>query len=133
GAEGGGVVHGEVKPRNVILADRAPGARLMDFGASKFLRDEETTRMTGENQVLGTPLYMAPEQIVSPREVAPPADLYALGAVLFEMLVGHAPFASAPGAALLLAKVAQPAPRLGDLGDVPARLSALVDSALTKH
>jgi tRNA A-37 threonylcarbamoyl transferase component Bud32 len=127
-----GVVHRDVKPSNVMLTDTPPGLRLMDFGASKFVREDDASRLTADDQVLGTPLYMAPEQVVSPREVAAPADVYALGAVLFEMLVGHAPFASAAGPSVLLAQVAQPAPRLGDLLDVPARLSSLVDATLSK-
>jgi tRNA A-37 threonylcarbamoyl transferase component Bud32 len=127
-----GVVHRDVKPSNVMLTDTPPGVRLMDFGASKFVHEDDAMRMTADDQVLGTPLYMAPEQIMSPRDVAAPADVYALGAVLFEMLAGHAPFASAAGSSVLLAQVAQPAPVLRDVVDVPPSLSSLVDAALSK-
>jgi len=85
------VIHRDVKPGNVFLVRRRDGSdlvKLLDFGIARFERD---LRMTTRGTLLGTPEYIAPEQAHN-GEVSPRTDLYALGCVLYEMLVGQPPF-----------------------------------------
>ncbi len=97
-----GVVHRDIKPLNVLLtADGEP--RLADFGLAKVGRLDQGLSVTG--QVLGTPAYMAPEQAAGRvREVGTAADVYALGAVLYDALTGRPPF-QGDSAAVTLQKV----------------------------
>ncbi len=103
---GRGVVHRDLKPGNILLAESerggAPVPKLLDFGLSKKLNADdppgappearEATALTRDGAVLGTPLYMAPEQFRAAGEVDARADLYAVGVVLYEMLSGELPF-----------------------------------------
>ncbi|MBM3847027.1 MAG: serine/threonine protein kinase, partial [Verrucomicrobia bacterium] len=86
-----GVVHRDIKPENVLV-DRKGRVKIADFGLAKILGAEpEAARLTAEGQVMGTPHYMAPEQVERPLTVDHRADIYALGVVLYEMLTGDLP------------------------------------------
>jgi serine/threonine protein kinase len=83
-----GVVHRDIKPSNVMLIDAEPGVKLLDFG----LADLKSILQTGTEVLVGTPIYMAPEQIQG-QAVDGRADLYSLGVMLYEMITGgHHPF-----------------------------------------
>lgn len=91
-----GVVHRDIKPENVLL-DRRGRVKIADFGLAKILDpDPEAHRLTVEGQVMGTPHYMAPEQIDRPLEVDHRADIYSLGVVFYEMLTGELPLGKFP-------------------------------------
>ena len=82
-----GVIHRDLKPQNVMI-DRAGKAHIMDFGIARSTRD---AGITGPGMIIGTPDYMSPEQLDG-KEADPRSDIYAFGAVLFEMVTGEAPF-----------------------------------------
>jgi tetratricopeptide (TPR) repeat protein len=90
-----GIVHRDLKPANILLQTRETTVpKIADFGLAKLLDEEASKTQTGS--VLGTPNYMAPEQAGGARaEVGPAADVYALGAVLYEMLTSRPPFSGA--------------------------------------
>jgi serine/threonine-protein kinase len=93
-----GIVHRDLKPANVLLSATGPGGagtlgvpKVTDFGLAKQL--EEDSGQTRSGAIMGTPSYMAPEQALGQtREIGPPADIYALGAILYECLTGRPPF-----------------------------------------
>ena len=127
-----GVVHRDIKPSNLFL----PGGdvaqvKLVDFGIARFAGAWE--RLTATGALVGTPSHMAPEQATGQRDVGPPADLFALGAVLFECLAGRPAFRGDSVMALLAKVVLDEPPRLDTLrADVPPAFAALVARLLAK-
>src|SRR5208337_3483654 len=86
-----GVVHRDIKPENVLL-DKKGRVKIADFGLAKILAQEpQTLHLTGAKDVMGTPHYMAPEQVEHPQEVDHRADIYSLGVVFYQMLTGELP------------------------------------------
>ena len=90
-----GVVHRDIKPENILL-DRAGAPKIVDFGLALLTGSSTDTRLTEHARVLGTPHYMAPEQIEHPSQVDHRADIYALGVVFYEMLTGELPIGRFP-------------------------------------
>ncbi len=125
------IVHRDVKPSNVLIDSRTGTAKLTDFGAAKRDRPEDQ-QLTAHGQTIGTPRYMAPEQVHG-EPVDPRTDLWALGATLFEMLAGQPAFSATSLPRLYQAIIADDPPRLAGLRpDVPPELAALVSRLLSK-
>lgn len=91
-----GVVHRDIKPENILL-DRQGRVKIADFGLAKLLHQaDDLHELTGSHQVMGTPRYMAPEQLEGTRHVDHRADIYSLGVVFYEMLTGELPLGRFP-------------------------------------
>ncbi len=125
-----GIVHRDLKPANVLI-DKDGRPRVTDFGLAKQANAD--TQLTAAGQVLGTPAYMAPEQARESKDVSPAADVYSLGAILYFMLTGRAPF-HADSIADLLIKVVmeQPITPREVRPEVPTDLEELCLRCLSK-
>ena len=131
-AHAAGVIHRDVKPTNVLLQQAAPRVRLVDFGVAKRM-GSAAPGLTVKGQLIGTPAYMAPEQISDELEVGPPADVYGLGVLLYEVACGRLPF-EARGSALLAAHVVSPPTPLQQRApELPESLSAILMRCLAKR
>lgn len=123
-----GVVHRDLKPANLFLASEGT-VKLGDFGIAL---DTGGTELTETGLTVGTYAFMAPEQIRGNRGVAGQADLYALGCLLYRMLVGKNPFSGANFAQIFDQHLNSPAPSVRDLFDIPQRLDDLIRHLLAK-
>ncbi|MEU1488045.1 serine/threonine-protein kinase [Streptomyces sp. NPDC005752] len=119
-----GVVHRDLKPSNVVLS--AEGPRVIDFGISRAA-DQQTLTMTG--RVIGTPPFMSPEQLQTPRGVGPRSDVFSLGTLLVYSATGHGPF-DADSPYMTAYQVVHDEP---SLGAVPVALREVVESCLHKE
>ena len=130
-AHGLGVIHRDIKPENVLL--RGGHAFVADFGIALAIQQAGGERMTQTGLSLGTPHYMAPEQAVGERVVTLRADVYALGAITYEMLTGEPPF-SGPTAQAVLARAMtdEPRPLTRQRPTVPPQVDDAVRVALAK-
>jgi eukaryotic-like serine/threonine-protein kinase len=126
-----GVVHRDIKPENILLHEGRP--QVADFGIALAVQQAGGSRMTQTGMSLGTPQYMAPEQAMGDKGVDARADVYALGAVTYEMLTGEPPF-TGPTAQAIVAKVMTETPRplSSQRPTVPAEVEAAVLTALQK-
>ncbi len=125
-----GVVHRDVKPENILLSGGV--AVVADFGIARALSEAGGERLTRTGTTIGTPTYMSPEQ-AGGEEVDGRADVYSLGCVLYEMLVGHVPFSGNTPQALMARHSLEPVPSLKVVRDtIPDELEAVVLQALAK-
>ncbi|MBL8864083.1 MAG: serine/threonine protein kinase, partial [Planctomycetia bacterium] len=130
-AHDAGIVHRDLKPGNILLDDDG-NPKVGDFGLAKRLDTEHDHTNTGA--IMGTPNYMAPEQASgNAKDVGPPADVYAIGVILFELLTGKPPFASESLQDLLQKVIHHDPPSLSDSGkDAPRDLETICRKCLSK-
>jgi serine/threonine-protein kinase len=139
-AHGLGIVHRDLKPSNLFLTRRSEGSpliKVLDFGISKALTeaspDEAPTSLTSTSTVMGSPLYMSPEQIRNSRQVDARTDIWSLGVILHELLAGAPAFQADTVPGICAAIAADEPPLLSSLrDDVPPELESVVVRCLEK-
>ena len=135
-AHGAGIVHRDLKPDNLFIVRTADGEeriKILDFGISKFQVEklEDGGSITREGTILGTPLYMSPEQAMGQATLGPPTDLYSLGVILYEGLSGQTPHPASTFPQLIIRLATTPAVPLREVAPgVHPKLAAIVDEAL---
>ncbi len=132
-----GMVHRDLKPANLFLTvDRhgVPVVKVLDFGISKLKQSGPLDgALTHESAVMGSPLYMSPEQVRSAKTVDARADIWSLGTILYELITGRTPFEGETLGAILSAVAVDTPPPMASLRpDVPPGLEAIVTSCLEK-
>jgi serine/threonine protein kinase len=134
-----GIVHRDLKPANLFLVTRAdgtPSVKVLDFGISKvtgMAASGSDLGMTKTTTIMGSPLYMSPEQMASSRDVDSRTDIWALGAILYELLAGTVPFQADTITQLCVMILQQPAPTLRNVRpDAPEGLQTVITRSLAK-
>lgn len=132
-----GVVHRDLKSENImLLGSNGPDyAKVLDFGIAKIKEPEGTYNpgLTAPDLVIGTPQYMSPEQCSQSPDIDARSDIYSLGVIIYEMLVGHVPFTGESPTSIMLKHLQEPAPSiLAERPDVPGALAHVVTRAMAK-
>ncbi|KIG18718.1 serine/threonine protein kinase [Enhygromyxa salina] len=134
-AHAAGIVHRDLKPANIFLHRTESGdtvVKLMDFGVSKFL-DGTGEAQTGSGILLGTPEYMAPEQLEGANKLGPSSDLWAIGAILYRAITGHQVFSGPTLVAVIRSMALDEVTALSQLVEgVPAELEAIIHRCLQR-
>jgi hypothetical protein len=134
-AHGRGIIHRDIKPANIILCERGgvyDVAKLLDFGLVKTVATKPEANDPGVSltldgtDILGTPAYLSPEAITTPKEIGPPADLYALGGVAYYLLTGKCAFDGATAMAICVAHLSDTPKPPTQIRALPAELEAVI-------
>jgi len=135
-AHAAGLIHRDIKPSNIFAARRGglgDVAKLLDFGLVLATAIPGAATLTGEGQILGTPLYMSPEQAMGGHELDERSDIYSLGAVAYYLLTGRPPFQGDSGIAVLIAHARDPVePPSRARPDIPEDLERVLLRCLAK-
>ena len=127
-----GLVHRDVKPDNILIESASGRPLLVDFGIVKYL--DGPSHLTEAGFIVGTPLYMSPEQALGSRSVDARSDIYGVGAVLFQLLTGAPPFEGADSQEIVGRHIREPVPSASlSRDDVPPWISAIVLRSMAKH
>ena len=125
------MIHRDIKPENILLHEGT--ALVADFGIALALSSAGGNRLTETGLSIGTPQYMSPEQAMGDRDLDARSDIYSLGAVLYEMLVGDPPFLGSTAQAIVAKVITEkPTPITASRDTVPPALAATVHRALAK-
>ena len=128
-----GVVHRDIKPDNILLDASTGRTMVTDFGIARAASEGEGGRLTATGMAIGTPAYMSPEQAAGDRQIDGRSDLYSLGVVAYQMLVGEPPFVANSTPAMLVKHISErPTPVSQRRNDVPQDLSRAVMMCLEK-
>lgn len=132
-----GVVHRDLKSDNIMLLDSIAGdyAKVLDFGIAKINEPGEArdAGLTAPNLVIGTPQYMSPEQCSQETEIDSRSDIYSLGVILYEMLIGHVPFTADSPTMVMMKHLQEPVPSvLDERPDLPAAVGRVIARAMAK-
>jgi eukaryotic-like serine/threonine-protein kinase len=128
-----GVVHRDIKPDNILLDASTGRTMVTDFGIARAASGDGENRLTATGVAIGTPAYMSPEQAAGDREIDGRSDLYSLGVVAYQMLVGEPPFIANSTPAMLVKHISErPTPVTQRRSDVPLDLSRAVMMCLEK-
>ncbi|MFU8806280.1 MAG: serine/threonine protein kinase, partial [Bradymonadaceae bacterium] len=132
-----GIVHRDLKPENMIVSSKGSDddfIKVLDFGIARLINKEATQGLTREGEVFGTPHYMAPEQAQGHKDIGPPADVYSLGIMLYEMLCGEPPFEAPAPLSVLFMHINEPLPTMKPRPGItiPHELHEIVKRATAK-
>ena len=130
-----GIVHRDLKPDNIWIArpkHGEPFVKVLDFGIAKLIASNEASGGTQTGAVMGTPLFMSPEQCMG-RGVDHHTDIYAMGAILFNIYCGRLPFSGASSAEIIAAQLYQPPPKPSTFASMAPALEALILECLEKN
>jgi eukaryotic-like serine/threonine-protein kinase len=148
GAHERGIVHRDIKPENILVvrdpvevraldSERLPRAKLSDFGLARHVIESESLMLTRAGAIIGTPLYMAPEQCAGEPNIGPGADVYAMGATMFTLLAGRPPFPGDSPLVVMAKHRTEPTPDLKALvpsvSDAAASIVAKAMAKLPEH